>query len=174
VLGKQFKCNFKAFGNSSLSALAPCGVLPYFNFLISLSLHCASWCRETIYIYCANVVKSFRKQKNKNNLNNLMYNKLLFTNHFHVSYYYSCFFPNKKNNHMIYIFLLKLLLQKWNMERGKCQVCSKTSESRCSWCRLVFYCSKEHQKQHWDLHKATCNKKKYSVSLLYFFYFFHF
>ncbi|ODN06016.1 Protein msta, isoform A [Orchesella cincta] len=47
--------------------------------------------------------------------------------------------------------------------KGKCQVCPKFSESRCSWCKLVFYCSKEHQKQDWPHHKETCTKKKYRL-----------
>lgn len=50
--------------------------------------------------------------------------------------------------------------------KGKCQVCPKFSESRCSWCKLVFYCSKEHQKQDWPHHKESCTKKKYRVSAL--------
>lgn len=33
---------------------------------------------------------------------------------------------------------------------------------RCSGCRLVFYCSQEHQKSDWKNHKLQCNHNKVS------------
>nr|CAD7574979.1 unnamed protein product [Timema californicum] len=40
-----------------------------------------------------------------------------------------------------------------------CAVCG-TSERllRCSRCRIVYYCSKEHQTEHWRRHKVSCGK----------------
>jgi len=35
-------------------------------------------------------------------------------------------------------------------------VCGLKGSKRCSNCLLAFYCSKEHQVQHWPSHKATC------------------
>ncbi|GAQ93002.1 hypothetical protein KFL_012430010 [Klebsormidium nitens] len=45
----------------------------------------------------------------------------------------------------------------------RCAVCGKKSTSdealeRCSVCRAVCYCSKEHQKSDWKEHKKVCKK----------------
>jgi len=76
---------------------------------------------------------------------------------------------NSESNHVVCVLYVYVVLPQvgWIMaDKGKCQVCSKISVSRCSWCRLVFYCSKEHQKQDWDGHKPNCTKKKYIVSFV--------
>ncbi|XP_052126157.1 uncharacterized protein LOC127749970 [Frankliniella occidentalis] len=39
--------------------------------------------------------------------------------------------------------------------RGPCDVCGQAGTA-CARCRVTFYCGKEHQKQHWKLHKPTC------------------
>ncbi|KAE8743935.1 hypothetical protein FOCC_FOCC009398, partial [Frankliniella occidentalis] len=39
--------------------------------------------------------------------------------------------------------------------RGPCVVCGQAGTA-CARCRVAFYCGKEHQKQHWKLHKPTC------------------
>ncbi len=41
---------------------------------------------------------------------------------------------------------------------GSCQHagCNQLSQLRCSGCRLVFYCSQEHQKIDWKRHKVVC------------------
>ncbi len=39
---------------------------------------------------------------------------------------------------------------------GPCNVCKSLSETRCSRCASVFYCSKEHQKEDWKHHKGMC------------------
>ena len=40
-----------------------------------------------------------------------------------------------------------------------CVICHKTASHRCSRCKCVYYCSKEHQKEDWNLsHKSTCGK----------------
>ncbi|XP_051503921.1 egl nine homolog 1-like isoform X2 [Myxocyprinus asiaticus] len=44
-------------------------------------------------------------------------------------------------------------------ERDKqfCELCGKMENlMKCGRCRISFYCSKEHQKQHWKKHKLTC------------------
>lgn len=41
----------------------------------------------------------------------------------------------------------------------KCVVCkSKKNLKYCAECKKVMYCSREHQKEHWKLHKKTCNR----------------
>jgi MYND finger len=34
--------------------------------------------------------------------------------------------------------------------------CDKHANLRCSRCKLVYYCSAEHQKSHWTIHKSLC------------------
>jgi MYND finger len=36
--------------------------------------------------------------------------------------------------------------------------CKSLSNQRCSRCKMVYYCSVEHQKQNWSIHKASCSK----------------
>ena len=31
---------------------------------------------------------------------------------------------------------------------------------RCSACKVTYYCSKEHQRQHWSAHKKPCKAKR--------------
>ncbi|KAL3285940.1 hypothetical protein HHI36_000458 [Cryptolaemus montrouzieri] len=47
-----------------------------------------------------------------------------------------------------------------------CALCGYREDLlRCSRCKLIFYCSKEHQKKHWKKHKAECEaSSKKSVS----------
>ncbi|WAR19945.1 EGLN1-like protein [Mya arenaria] len=41
----------------------------------------------------------------------------------------------------------------------KCMVCNETVNVKlCAKCRSVFYCCREHQKQHWPFHKEICKK----------------
>ncbi|GMH85933.1 hypothetical protein TrVE_jg2668 [Triparma verrucosa] len=42
--------------------------------------------------------------------------------------------------------------------------CSKPAPLKCSRCREVHYCSKEHQTTHWRLHKKLCVKPGESIS----------
>ncbi|CAG9564432.1 unnamed protein product [Danaus chrysippus] len=37
-----------------------------------------------------------------------------------------------------------------------CEVCLTPTEQKCSGCQTVHYCSRDHQKQHWKLHKLHC------------------
>lgn len=40
-----------------------------------------------------------------------------------------------------------------------CELCGKMENLlKCGRCRISFYCSKEHQKQHWRKHKVTCRE----------------
>lgn len=41
-------------------------------------------------------------------------------------------------------------------ESSSCGVCGQAASQRCSKCKSLSYCSKEHQKQHWRLHKQIC------------------
>jgi hypothetical protein len=41
----------------------------------------------------------------------------------------------------------------------QCAVCAKSYQLfRCSQCRAVRYCCREHQLEHWPLHRATCQR----------------
>ena len=43
---------------------------------------------------------------------------------------------------------------------SSCLVCGKTGElKRCARCKDARYCSKEHQVQHWKLHRLFCKKE---------------
>ncbi|XP_015513089.2 SET domain-containing protein SmydA-8-like [Neodiprion lecontei] len=37
-----------------------------------------------------------------------------------------------------------------------CTVCGMAAEHKCSACKSVFYCSREHQKSHWKVHGKKC------------------
>lgn len=41
-------------------------------------------------------------------------------------------------------------------EQGSCHVCSSPATQKCAGCQSVFYCSRDHQKQHWKRHKQAC------------------
>nr|XP_019951199.1 PREDICTED: egl nine homolog 1 [Paralichthys olivaceus] len=44
-------------------------------------------------------------------------------------------------------------------ERQYCELCGKMENLlKCSRCRSSFYCSKEHQKQHWKEHRLICKE----------------
>ncbi|KAJ7987340.1 hypothetical protein DPEC_G00325470 [Dallia pectoralis] len=44
-------------------------------------------------------------------------------------------------------------------ERQYCELCGKMENLlKCGRCRNSFYCSKEHQKQHWKMHKLICKE----------------
>lgn len=40
--------------------------------------------------------------------------------------------------------------------KRNCSICSIDSSMVCSKCKLVSYCSKEHQKEDWPTHKEVC------------------
>ncbi len=44
---------------------------------------------------------------------------------------------------------------------SRCAVenCGGIPKYRCGKCRIVFYCSQDHQKLHWQFHKLQCGKK---------------
>ncbi|PSN67352.1 hypothetical protein BS50DRAFT_553325 [Corynespora cassiicola Philippines] len=42
------------------------------------------------------------------------------------------------------------------LEDGNAEQCQKTAGNACAACRLVQYCSKECQKEHWKEHKTAC------------------
>nr|CAD7432196.1 unnamed protein product [Timema monikensis] len=46
---------------------------------------------------------------------------------------------------------------------GVCAKCSKQAKSRCSSCEKVYYCSLEHQQQHWPEHERECATYKVLV-----------
>ena len=42
-----------------------------------------------------------------------------------------------------------------------CVVCAKPSQSSCSRCELIKYCSRDCQRQHWPTHKLKCFTKEH-------------
>lgn len=46
------------------------------------------------------------------------------------------------------------------MKAEVCEVCGKPAEQKCSACKSVFYCSREHQKNHWKEHMKNCKAFK--------------
>ncbi|XP_066994525.2 SET domain-containing protein SmydA-8 isoform X2 [Anabrus simplex] len=43
---------------------------------------------------------------------------------------------------------------------GTCAVCQSPATQCCSGCRCVFYCGRDHQRQHWKMHKSQCQMYK--------------
>ncbi|GBP27660.1 SET domain-containing protein SmydA-8, isoform A [Eumeta japonica] len=41
-------------------------------------------------------------------------------------------------------------------EEGLCIVCAVKAKQKCASCQTVYYCSRDHQKQHWKIHKHQC------------------
>jgi hypothetical protein len=39
----------------------------------------------------------------------------------------------------------------------ECGLCHVSATMICGGCRSIYYCCKEHQKEHWKTHKASCN-----------------
>ncbi|XP_057198534.1 egl nine homolog 1 isoform X2 [Triplophysa rosa] len=51
-------------------------------------------------------------------------------------------------------------------ERQYCELCGKMENLLiCGRCKISFYCSKEHQTQHWKEHKRTCTQADRSKTL---------
>uniref|UniRef100_A0A4W6CGV4 hypoxia-inducible factor-proline dioxygenase n=1 Tax=Lates calcarifer TaxID=8187 RepID=A0A4W6CGV4_LATCA len=51
-------------------------------------------------------------------------------------------------------------------DRQYCELCGKMENLlRCGRCRSSFYCSKEHQKQHWKKHKLICKEADRAAQL---------
>ncbi|CAH0564025.1 unnamed protein product [Brassicogethes aeneus] len=46
------------------------------------------------------------------------------------------------------------------VKTGPCEICKIPTEKKCSTCKLVYYCSQEHQKEHWKDHKEACRPYK--------------
>eukprot|EP01064_Diplonema_japonicum_P015307 TRINITY_DN23024_c0_g1_i1.p1 TRINITY_DN23024_c0_g1~~TRINITY_DN23024_c0_g1_i1.p1 ORF type:complete len:232 (+),score=63.71 TRINITY_DN23024_c0_g1_i1:26-697(+) len=45
-------------------------------------------------------------------------------------------------------------------DNRNCEVCQKSAPLQCSACKAAFYCTVEHQKQHWKEHKAPCKRTR--------------
>ena len=39
---------------------------------------------------------------------------------------------------------------------SECVICNGPASSKCSKCKAVSYCGRDHQKQHWKTHKKEC------------------
>ncbi|XKL60846.1 hypothetical protein PGB90_007903 [Kerria lacca] len=47
-------------------------------------------------------------------------------------------------------------MEEKNEVKNTCGLCGASAENKCSACRQINYCSKEHQKNHWKSHKLNC------------------
>ena len=47
-------------------------------------------------------------------------------------------------------------------EVGTCEFCELEATTKCTGCRKVFYCSRDCQKSHWNVHKDVCRPYKVS------------
>jgi len=54
-----------------------------------------------------------------------------------------------------------------NKNCESCLVCDSPGSKKCSGCNSAAYCSAEHQKQHWKLHKNQCKPYKVKTSEIY-------
>lgn len=43
-------------------------------------------------------------------------------------------------------------------QSNKCGYCTAVAKCRCSRCHTTYYCNRECQHQHWNVHKAECSK----------------
>jgi hypothetical protein len=43
-----------------------------------------------------------------------------------------------------------------DIKKNKCEICNENARFNCSQCKIVFYCSKDHQIQDWVTHKKKC------------------
>ena len=41
-------------------------------------------------------------------------------------------------------------------EQFICAQCGCAANQRCTGCHVTFYCSRDHQKLHWKVHKSQC------------------
>nr|CAD7592758.1 unnamed protein product [Timema genevievae] len=48
------------------------------------------------------------------------------------------------------------LLGDGQMEVEACAVCMRPANQRCSGCHVIYYCSRDHQKSDWKLHRGKC------------------
>ncbi|KAF7989022.1 hypothetical protein HCN44_007332 [Aphidius gifuensis] len=46
-----------------------------------------------------------------------------------------------------------------NLEKGHgtCPVCGNEAKLRCAGCKIIYYCSQDHQRKDWTKHKSSCN-----------------
>lgn len=51
---------------------------------------------------------------------------------------------------------LAMPIERHVTDRHLCAICDQHCLLKCSGCRIVWYCSKEHQKLHWKRHKLDC------------------
>ncbi|GLH02467.1 Uncharacterized protein GBIM_08471, partial [Gryllus bimaculatus] len=51
-------------------------------------------------------------------------------------------------------------------EDAPCEVCGALAARRCASCRLVAYCGRQHQKEHWPAHKELCRPFQAGALLL--------
>jgi len=69
------------------------------------------------------------------------------------------FIARKKNEFEVTAYLEEVIangIGKRASGKPVCAVCQGLAKLRCSACKNVLYCGKEHQKEDWKIHKAKC------------------
>jgi len=69
------------------------------------------------------------------------------------------FIARKKNEFEVTAYLEEVIangIGKRASGKPVCAVCQGLAKLRCSACKNVWYCGKEHQKEDWKIHKAKC------------------
>lgn len=70
------------------------------------------------------------------------------------------------SNRIIFIFFNKFCIKKEKIielnKMNPCHICKTETKNSCSNCKQVFYCSPQHQKEHWKEHKKDCHPFKVS------------
>ena len=59
-----------------------------------------------------------------------------------------------------------MMMEAEDGEQFICAQCGSAANQRCTGCHVTFYCSREHQKLHWKLHKSQCCAYKVSANIL--------
>ena len=50
-------------------------------------------------------------------------------------------------------------------DSGPCPACGKIATTKCTGCKLVYYCNRNCQKKDWKLHKSSCKMLPYKVRI---------
>ena len=58
------------------------------------------------------------------------------------------------------VALTKITNEKGKTVKMNCMICSKKTIQRCGGCNMVLFCSSEHQKKSWPMHKVDCKSFK--------------
>lgn len=55
---------------------------------------------------------------------------------------------------------MELEEKKMEKDHGTCNVCGNFANLRCAGCKIIYYCSQNHQRNDWSTHKLKCRTWK--------------